>query len=190
MTTGPAGALLRGSDAPEKPTFLELFFDLAYVFALSQLAHELAGHLTWTGAFQNLILLLAMLRIWISTTWITDRLDPLRQAVQLLISVTLVGVLILAVAVPQAFGRYGLIFAGVYVAMHIGRALFLVLALRGHELRRIALRSLFWSGLSAAPWILGAITGAVLRESCSGQWRLLSMMRDSRSTFACPAPAG
>jgi low temperature requirement protein LtrA len=163
MTARTGDALLRGPEAPQRPTYLELFFDLAFVFALSQLSREVSQHLSWSGAFQTLVLMLALFRVWISTTWITDRLDPLAPAVQLLVSVSVLGTLILAVSLPQAFGKRGLVFAGVYVTGTVGRSLYMVIAMRGHELQRIAVRALLWSGVSALLWIAGGSTHGTTR---------------------------
>ena len=148
--------------APDRATFLELLFDLVVVAVLFQLTHTLREHLSWVGALQSLVLLLAAWRIWLITTWITDRLDPQRVAIQRLIIGIIVGSLVLAAALPQAFGKYGLIFASVYVAMHIGRQLFLTLFLRG-SVRRVAQASLVWAGVSAVPWIVGGLTHGTVR---------------------------
>jgi low temperature requirement protein LtrA len=169
MTSGTAAVRLRRPEAPQRATFLELFFDLAFVFALFQLSHELLQHLDWSGALQVLIVFLAVWRVWGITTWITDRLDPQQQRLQLLVIVSLLGIVVLAAALPQAFGKYGLIFAGVYVALHLGRYLALVLALRGHELQRVTVRAVFWAGVSAVPWIAGALVHPAARE---GLWGL------------------
>ncbi len=163
MTTRGVGAKLRGPGSAQQPTFLELFFDLAFVFTFFQLSRDLAAHLSWSGAVGILLLLLAMMRIWTGTTWVTDRVDPMAPAVQLLVSLTLLGVLVLAVVLPQAFGRYGRIFAVVYVAVQVGRFLFLVLILRGQLVRRLPWRALVWSGLSAPVWIVGAFTDGLTR---------------------------
>ncbi|KAB1914341.1 low temperature requirement protein A [Micromonospora sp. AMSO31t] len=63
----------------------------------------------------------------------------------------------MVVALPDAFGDRGLAFAGAYVAIHVGRQLFLVLALRGQELQRRSIRVLGWFAVSAVPWIAGAL---------------------------------
>jgi low temperature requirement protein LtrA len=108
---------LRRSEAPPHPTFLELFFDLALVFALFEVSTTLLQHLNWAGGFQDLVLFVAVWRIWFMTTWITNRLDQSWWPMQLMVILTLTGGLILAVAVPAAFGRNGLIFAGVNVGI-------------------------------------------------------------------------
>lgn len=154
---------LREPGVPQRATFLELFFDLALVFALFQVSRILVQHLQWSDALRALVLLVALWRIWFITTWVTDRLDQQWWALQLLVIITLLGTVVLAAALPQAFGKYGLIFAGVNVAIRVGQYLFLALAFRGRELRRIALGSLVWSGVSAPPWIAGALTHGTAR---------------------------
>ncbi|MFR9775730.1 low temperature requirement protein A [Micromonospora sp. MS34] len=162
MTTSRASGLLRRPEET-RATFLELFFDLAFVFALAQLSYALIQRLTWSGAFQALLLLLAVWWVWFTTAWITELFDPHRPAIQALTLAIMVGALVMAVALPDAFGDGGLVFAGAYVAVHIGRDLFLVIALRGHELQRSTLRGLFWFGVSALPWIAGALAHGTAR---------------------------
>jgi low temperature requirement protein LtrA len=187
MTASRAAAPLRRPEAPQRATFLELFFDLAFVFALFQLSHELTQHLHWSGAGQTLVLLLAVWSVWTSTIWITDRLDPQWPTVQLLVIVTLLGSLVLAAALPQAFGKYGLIFAGVYIALQIGRILFVAVALRGHELQQVARRALGWCGVFALPWIGGALTHGTARGAL---WTLAIAVENAAYTLDFPAPWG
>lgn len=103
------------------------------------------------------MLLLAAWWVWFGATAITDRYDPQQPSMQLLVIATMVGSLVMAAALPEAFGDTGLIFAGAYVAIQVGRGLFLLIALPGHERQRIAGRALFWFGVSAVPWIAGAL---------------------------------
>ncbi len=156
MTTSRAARLLR---RPEEPRvgFLELFFDLVFVFALATLSHGLVEHLTWSDTFQTLVLLLALWGIWSRTAGLTDRLDPQQPPVQVLVMATMFGTLVMAAAAPEAFRERGLLFAGVYVATEIGRYIVVVLILSGHQAQRLFLRLLFWSGVSAVPWIAGAV---------------------------------
>jgi low temperature requirement protein LtrA len=162
MTTGGAGTPWRRAESPHRATFLELFFDLAFVVALTQLSQGPIQDLTWNGAFQTLVLLLTVWLAWLVTVWLTDLLDPQRQRVQVVVLATLVGSLVIAAALPEAFGGRGLFFACAFVAMQIGRHL-LVFALLGSELRHHVLRPLFWSGVSAVPWIAGALAHGTAR---------------------------
>jgi low temperature requirement protein LtrA len=165
MTTSRGAELLRKPEAPQRATFLELFFDLVFVLALTQLSGGQAQHLTWTGAFQTLVLLLALWWVWGFTAGVTDRFDPQRQPIQLLVVASMLGSLLLAAAVPEAFSGQGPLFAGALVAINIGRSAFLVLVLRGHEARRLWARHLVWFGVSAVPWIAGAVAHDSVRAA-------------------------
>ncbi|MET0271523.1 MAG: low temperature requirement protein A, partial [Phenylobacterium sp.] len=57
-------------------TYLELFFDLVFVFAVTQISHSLLNYLNWQGAVQAGVLMLAVWWAGIYTTWITNWLDP------------------------------------------------------------------------------------------------------------------
>jgi low temperature requirement protein LtrA len=185
MTTSTADALLRSPGEPREATFLELFFDLAFVFALTQLSHVLIRDLSWGGAFQTLVLMLVMWQVWSSTAGLTDRFDPQRPAIQLLVIATMVASLVMAAALPGAFGRSGLIFAGGYVAIQLGRGLFLMLVLRGHELHRTSGRVVFWAGVSALPWM----AGAVLRDPSRGAfWALAAAVDYTAIILRFPTP--
>jgi low temperature requirement protein LtrA len=69
--------LLRSRDGSgSRVTFIELFFDLVYVFAVTQLSTHLSHHLTLGGAFETLLLLVAVWWAWIDTAWVTNWFDP------------------------------------------------------------------------------------------------------------------
>ncbi|MBX7267432.1 low temperature requirement protein A [Micromonospora sp. Llam7] len=157
-----ATALLRKPGQPERATLLELFFDLVFVFALNRVSHRLVEDLTerrviLADAGKTLLLLLAFLVLWFVTTWVTDLYDPQRSRIQLLVFAAMLGALMMAVAVPRAFGDGSLVFAGAYVAVHVTRGLVIVPALRGHEAQRRAAGVLLWFAMSAVPWLAGAI---------------------------------
>ena len=95
-----------------KVSFVELFFDLVFVFAVTQLSHALIEHFTFIGAAQTLLLMLAVWWVWIYTTWVTNWLDPERLPVRLaLLGLMMLG-LILSSAIPKAFESRGLAFVG------------------------------------------------------------------------------
>ncbi|TYB35478.1 low temperature requirement protein A [Micromonospora sp. AP08] len=185
MTTSRAAELLRRPGDPQRATFLELFFDLVFVLALAQLSRGLAEDLGWSGAFRVLVLLGAMWWVWASTAWLTDRTDPHRPTIQALVIATMVGSLVMAAAVPEAFGDKGLIFAGAYVAVQLSRGLVLMAVLRGHKLQRNAVRGLFWYGLSAVPWIAGALVHGTAR---GGLWALAVVLDHTAGRTGFPTP--
>src|SRR5262245_57207580 len=102
MATSRAAELLRKPRSPHWATFLELFFDLVFVLALTQLSHGLIQHLTWTGALQTLVLLLALWWVWGFTAGVTNRFDQEKPPIELLVVASMLGSLLMAVSVPEA----------------------------------------------------------------------------------------
>jgi low temperature requirement protein LtrA len=100
---------------------MELFFDLVFVFAVTQLSHYLLEHHTLLGAAQTLVMFLAVWWAWVYTAWATNWLDPERAPVRLALGAVMLASLILSSAIPGAFGPYGIHFALAYVTIQIGR---------------------------------------------------------------------
>jgi low temperature requirement protein LtrA len=122
--------LLRHRDGHHAPvTYEELFFDLVYVFAVTQLSHSLLHHLTQMGALETLILWFAVWLGWQYTCWVTNWFDPQTPAIRSVLFVTMLLGLVMAASLPQAFGDRGLVFACAYTAMQVGRTAFVVLQL-------------------------------------------------------------
>jgi low temperature requirement protein LtrA len=159
MHVSDHGGLLRARDGGEQPvTPLELFFDLVFVFAVTQLSHRLLDHLTIAGALETLLLLVAVWRAWVDTTWVTNWFDPDRTPVRLLLITLMLVSLVMSVAIPQAFGEGGLMFAIAYVAIQVGRTAFVVLALeRSSSLGRNFQRYLAWFAIPAVLWAAGGL---------------------------------
>src|SRR5829696_6143737 len=149
--------LLRARDGGEQPvTPLELFFDLVFVFAVTQLSHRLLDHLTVGGALETLLLLVAVWRAWVDTTWVTNWFDPERTPLRLLLISLMLVSLLMSVAIPEAFGEHGLMFALAYVTIQTGRTAFVVLALeRSSSLGRNFPRILVWFAIPAVLWVAG-----------------------------------
>lgn len=156
----PPPTLLRdreGHDAG-RVTTIELFFDLVFVFAVTQLSHSLVAHFTWHGALETLLILLSVWWAWIYTSWVTNWLDPAKVAVRAALLVLMLLGLILSASIPKAFESRGLVFAGAYVALHVGRCLFFLWAVRGHPgLVHNFQRILVWFLASAVFWLMGAM---------------------------------
>jgi low temperature requirement protein LtrA len=148
-----------------KVTFVELFFDLVFVFAITQLSHSLLKDLTLLGAVHTGLLFLAVWWVWIYTSWVTNWLDPERTPVRLLLLVLMLAGLILSTSLPEAFAERGLGFAGAYVFMQVGRSLFTAVAVRRHSPGnfRNFQRITAWLVLSALFWIAGAFAEAEAR---------------------------
>ncbi|QIN83901.1 hypothetical protein GBA63_15560 [Rubrobacter tropicus] len=167
--------LLRTRDGGEqRVTPLELFFDLVYVFAITQLSHRLLDHLSLRGVLETLMLLLVVWGVWVYTAWFTNWFDPNRLAVRLVLIAVMLASLVMSVAIPEAFGERGLMFALAYVAIQVGRTAFTFIALRkslgrSHPLSTNFQRVLSWLVASGVLWIIGGLLGT---EARYGVWLL------------------
>ncbi len=153
-----SGWLREKNAKPTKASFPELFFDLVFVFALIQLSHTLAADFSSTTATETLLLILAIWWLWIYTTWITNLLDTEQEAVRLLLFALMFCGVLLAIALPEAFGDQGLVFAGLYCAMQLGRSAFMLYAFRKED--RLSymtfVRITVWIIVSSLFWMAGA----------------------------------
>ena len=92
-------------------TYAELFFDLVFVFAVTQISHTLLGRFTPLGALQTTLLFLAVWWVWVYTSWITNWLNPELTPVRILLFLLMLGGLVLSTSIPKAFESRGLWFA-------------------------------------------------------------------------------
>ena len=157
----------RTDGASQRASTLELFYDLVFVFAITQVSHLLLEHLTWAGAGQALIVLLAVWWSWNYTTWTTNELDTETISVRLLLLGLMLVSLLMSVAIPDAFGGHALLFAGSYVAVQVGRHLFLTFAAAQPRTieRERAGRILTWFVAAGVLWIAGALADGPARTA-------------------------
>ena len=157
----------RGDGATQPTTTVELFFDLVYVFAVTQLSHLILDDLSLGGVASASFLLLVVWWAWIYTTWMVNWFDPASPAVRAVLTGVMLASLLMAAALPEALGDHGLLFAASYVALQVGRnAAAASLLAREHRLRDIFERLVVWSALTGVLWLAG---GAAL----DGDQRLL-----------------
>src|SRR5215218_8240571 len=108
---GHVGGLLRARDQGEpQVTSIELFFDLVYVLAITQLSHHLLEHLSVSGALQTLLLLVAVWMAWIDAAWLTNWFEPNHPTVRLVLIGMMLAGLFMSASLPEAFGERGLLF--------------------------------------------------------------------------------
>ncbi len=157
----------RDTGQEQRATTLELFYDLVFVFAITQVSHLLLDHLTWEGAGQAALVLLVVWWAWNYTTWVTNELDPESVVVRLMLIAVMLATLLMAVAIPEAFGERALLFAGSYVAIQVGRHTFLAFGSAGTGTieRERAERILTWFVASGALWIAGALADGPVRTA-------------------------
>ena len=159
LTTTRTMLRTRSEQAHSRVTNVELFFDLVFVFAVTQLSHRLLGHLDILGAIQAALLLAAVWWAWIFTAWVTNWLDPEQTPVRLMLFGLMLAGVILSASIPKAFESRALAFAGAYVIIQVGRCLFMLWALRGQSEANVRnfQRITAWLALSAMLWIAGAL---------------------------------
>jgi low temperature requirement protein LtrA len=153
-----AGVLRRRGGVETPPvTSMELFFDLVYVFAVTQLSRYLYDHLTARGALETLVLFLAVWWAWNYTAWATNWIDPDTSPVRVLLLGLMLLSLIMSAAIPEAFGSRGLAFAGAYVAIQLVRSGFMVAAFGRERMGRNYSQLLAWSAIAGVFWLAGGI---------------------------------
>jgi low temperature requirement protein LtrA len=149
----------RGSHEQSRVTNVELFFDLVFVFAVTQLSHGLLAHLTPLGALQIAVLTVAVWWVWIYTAWVTNWLDPERTAVRLLLFALMLVGLVMSASIPKAFEERAWAFALAYALSQVGRSAFMLWALKNHDRGNFQnfLRIISWQGATAVLWLAGAM---------------------------------
>lgn len=153
-------SILRNHGGGHAPvSYLELFFDLVFVFAITQLSHGLLHHLSWHGLAEGTVLFLAVWWAWIYTAWVTNWTDPDRLPVRLVLLGVMLLSLAMAVAIPDAFAEQGLVFAAAYVAIQLGRSTLMALLFVAEERARLRnmVRIALWFAASAPLWLGGGL---------------------------------
>ena len=111
MTDAPE----RANESDQRVTSLELFFDLVFVFAITQVTGFLADHETWLGLLQGLLILGALWWTWAAYAWLTNTLNPEEGIVRIAVFASMAAMLIVALATPRAFSTDGVVFGVAYL---------------------------------------------------------------------------
>jgi low temperature requirement protein LtrA len=141
------------SSERERPvTPLELFFDLVFVFGFTQVTTLVSDNPTWSGLGHGLLILAALWWAWAAYAWLTNTVDPGEGAVWGAILVGMAAMFVAALAVPDAFGRHGVVFGIAFLIVNVMHLTLYALAARAD-------RDLLAAILRIAP---SALTGSVL----------------------------
>lgn len=157
----PGASLMRErvDGSHHRVTYVELFFDLVFVFAVTQISHTLLHHFTPLGFLQVSMLFLGVWWVWIYTSWITNWIDPERTSVRALLFVMMLAGLVLSTSIPKAFEDRGLAFGIAFAAMQVGRTGFMFYAVPAERtaLRINFVRIFTWLAVSGVFWIAGGL---------------------------------
>jgi low temperature requirement protein LtrA len=129
-TAGSARIATDEEDLPERRvTPLELFFDLVFVFALTQVTGFLADHLSWTGMLEGAALLVVLWWAWAGYVWLTNAV-PAEEVIpaRLVVLIAMAAMLVASLAVPDAFDEYGVLFGLAYFVVRLLHVVLFVLA--------------------------------------------------------------
>jgi low temperature requirement protein LtrA len=112
-------------------TPLELFFDLVFVFAFTQVSTLMSHDLTWAGVGRGMLVLAALWSVWTSYAWLTNTVNPDEGVVQASVLVAMAAMFVAALAVPSAFGRHGVVFGVAFMIVRVMHIALYTLAGRG-----------------------------------------------------------
>jgi low temperature requirement protein LtrA len=176
-------------DYEHRVTPLELFFDLVFVFAFTQVTTLLSEDATWDGLGRAALVLAALWSAWASYAWLTNAVDPEEGPMGAAMLVAMAAMFIAALAVPDAFGRHGVVFGVAFLIVCVMQIALFALAARGDpDLLAAVLRSapstlvtavlilaagFVQTGLRPLLWLAGLVIGyfAPLFVELSG-WRV------------------
>jgi low temperature requirement protein LtrA len=140
------------AEREQRVTSFELFFDLVFVFGFTQVTTVLSDDPTWSGLAHGLLILGALWWAWAAYAWLTNTVNPDEGAVWGAMLVAMAAMFVAALAVPEAFGRHGVVFGVAFLVVNVMYLTLYALGARGD-------RDLLAAILRSAP---SALAGAAL----------------------------
>jgi low temperature requirement protein LtrA len=137
-------------------TPLELFFDLVFVFGFTQVTNVFLDDETWAGIGHGLLILAALWWAWASYAWLTNSVDAGEDGVLAAILVAMAAMFVAALAVPEAFGRDGVVFGVAFLVVAVMHLALFALSARSEPEFFAAILHIFPSSLVGATLILAA----------------------------------
>jgi low temperature requirement protein LtrA len=154
---------VHATDDAHRVTSLELFFDLVFVFGLTQVTALMAQRTTWTGALEGLIVLSLMWFAWTAYAWLGNQARADEGVLRVGLVAAMVALLVVGLAIPQAFGEQqgsldaALVLAvGFVVARLVHLTVYLIAAGEDAALRR----QLFLTSIPVAVWAVLLVAGS------------------------------
>jgi low temperature requirement protein LtrA len=137
-------------------TPLELFFDLVFVFAFTEVTTVLSDDPTWGGLGHGLLILTALWWAWAAFAWLTNTVDLGVGGVWGAMLVAMAAMFVAALAVPEAFGRHGVVFGVAFLIVNVMHLTLFALAARGDRDLLAAILRIAPSALAGAALIIAA----------------------------------
>ena len=132
------------AEREQRVTPLELFFDLVLVFAITQVTNLMSADPTWHGLGRGLLVLAALWWAWAGYAWLTNSLEPEEGTVRAGMFAAMAAMLVVALAVPEAFDDDAVLFGVAYLIVRLLHLLLYAIAgkrdpdLLGAVLRMVA----------------------------------------------------
>jgi low temperature requirement protein LtrA len=140
-------SLMRQDLQQASVTPLELFFDLVFVFALTQVTAFMADELSWQGILRGALVLMLLWWAWTAYAWLANAASAEERPIKLAILAGMAAMFVLALCIPEAFddlpgGLQGPVVLAVcyliFRAMHL--VMYMILSREDAGLRRQVLR--------------------------------------------------
>jgi low temperature requirement protein LtrA len=144
------------AEREQRVTPLELFFDLIFVFGFTQVTTVLSNNPTWSGLLHALLVLAALWWAWAAYAWLTNVADPGEGRVWGTMMVAMAAMFVAALAVPEAFGRHGVVFGVAFLVVALMQLSLYTLAARGDRDLSQAILRIAPSTLAGAALIVAA----------------------------------
>jgi len=159
----------------QSTTFIELFFDLVLVYAVTQTVSLVHKELSWAGVAHAVIVFWLVWSAWTQFTWALNSADTTHPAVETVMLAATAIAFLMAVTVPDAFGDAGGWFAATYIAVRVvGLALYGRVAWDDVAKRAAVRRFACCPRAAWPPWLAAAWSG-VTPERGGGRPRCCSM---------------
>jgi low temperature requirement protein LtrA len=156
----------RTVEREQRVTPLELFFDLVVVFAITQVTQLMADDLTWRALGHGLLVLAAIWWGWVGFAWLTNALEPEEGRVRAGMFGAMAAMLVVAFAVPGAFGRDAVLFAVAFLVVRLlNLALYAIAGRRDPDLLRAVVRFAPIGGVGLALILAAAWTDGPWQEA-------------------------
>jgi low temperature requirement protein LtrA len=166
-------------ETEQKVTPLELFFDLVFVFAITQVTALMADEPTWAGLAKGMLVLSALWWAWASYSWLTNTVNAEEGATRAVMIAAMAATLVASLAVPGAFGSEALVFALAYTVVRLLHIVIDILQAPTSDVRaaieRMAPGFVVFCGLLIAAsffdgWVQGAIWCFATVVHVTGLW--------------------
>jgi low temperature requirement protein LtrA len=172
----------KGEGGEERVSPLELFFDLVFVFSITQVTAFIATDPTWPGVGQGMLVLAVVWWAWVSYSWLTNTLDTNESSTRVVMFAAMGGMFVVAMSISGAFGDDALLFAGAYFVVRASHILLYAHAVDDGGVKAAVLRT--------TPATLVATSLLVAAAALGGPWRDALWVVAVLIDFAGPAIAG